>query len=434
MKKAILLSSLFLLLGTLGFGQNIPNPGFENWTQATFGYDDPDGWVTLNVLSSPLLGGSPLSVSQGTGPNAHAGTYGVVVETIEAVNPPIPLPSDTLGILAIGAMTSNNVIFGTNYHGRPDTLYFYFKSDPMPNDTSGAFVTLTRTINGNQVTVGAGFWQVDTVTTDFTLQAIPLNYQTSDIPDTLQIFFTPSFATVAIPGSQLTIDDVYFNNTLPTVSQAEIMPLDYVAGPNSVAVAVSDSVLPWNDANTLSSAKVWISDNFYSSEDVLTYATTGGVTGAYDAATGVLNLSGTASVNTYRSALRSVGYKNNSANPNTSTRVVSFSIADGAELSNVNTREINVISTVGITTNKPVVENLDVYPNPASHFMMVRSSSSTGSILIVRDLLGKELSRQNYSGMNQVVDIQVLKTGLYLLEMVDFNGATIGTKKFSVVR
>ncbi len=434
MKKALFLSSLFVLLGAFGFSQNIPNPGFENWTTASFGYDDPDGWVTLNILSSPLLGGSPLSVSQGTGPNAHAGTYGAVVETIEANNPPITLPSDTLGILAIGTMTSNNVIFGTNYNGRPDTLYFYFKSDPMPGDTSGGFVTLTRTLNGNQITVASGFWLVDSTTVDYTLQAIPLTYQSSEVPDTLQIFFSPSSATIAIPGSQLTIDDVYFNNTLPTVSQAETMALDYVAGPSSVAVAVSDSVLPWNDATTLSSAKVWISDNYQSGEDVLVYATIGGITGTFDAATGILSLSGNASINSYRSALRAVGYKNNSANPNTSIRTVSYSIADGADQSNINSRDIAVISTVGTSTIAATNVNLALFPNPAHHFLTVRSSASTANQLIVLDLLGNTMMRQTYTGVDNMLDIQSLSPGLYLLEMTDINGGIISTKKFSIVK
>ena len=54
--------------------------------------------------------------------------------------------------------------------------------------------------------------------------------------------------------------------------------------------------------------------------DVLGFANQNGISGSYNAGTGVLTLSGMASVANYQAALRSVTYFNSSDNPSTLTR------------------------------------------------------------------------------------------------------------------
>ena len=76
-----------------------------------------------------------------------------------------------------------------------------------------------------------------------------------------------------------------------------------------------------------------------------------GITGSYNAATGILTLSGTASVGDYQAALRSVTYFNSSASPSSAVRTVSFQADDGQaanHASNVATSTINVRSTFDV--------------------------------------------------------------------------------------
>ncbi len=64
---------------------------------------------------------------------------------------------------------------------------------------------------------------------------------------------------------------------------------------------------------------------------------------SFDAATGVLSLSGVASIADYQAALRSVVYLNTSDDPSGLTRTVSFSVNDGALTSNVAITAVSVV-------------------------------------------------------------------------------------------
>ena len=71
---------------------------------------------------------------------------------------------------------------------------------------------------------------------------------------------------------------------------------------------------------------------------MLGFANTANITGNWNAATGILTLSGSDTLADYQAALRAVTYQDTSANPNTATRTVSFEVNDGLGDSNVVTR------------------------------------------------------------------------------------------------
>ncbi|WP_164172148.1 hypothetical protein, partial [Streptococcus pneumoniae] len=75
---------------------------------------------------------------------------------------------------------------------------------------------------------------------------------------------------------------------------------------------------------TLTTASVQISGNYAIGEDLLTFADTATITGSFNVATGTLTLTGTDTVANYQSALRSVTYADNSENPSTLARTVTF--------------------------------------------------------------------------------------------------------------
>ena len=130
-------------------------------------------------------------------------------------------------------------------------------------------------------------------------------------------------------------------NDAPTVDASDAA-LDYTENDGPVPV---DSFVSIGDpdSNDLSGAVVQITGNFVSAEDDLAFTNQNGISGSYDDATGTLTLSGTASVNDYADAIRSITYTNTSENPNTATRSVSFRVTDdGALNSNVDTRDISI--------------------------------------------------------------------------------------------
>src|SRR5258707_8953060 len=94
-----------------------------------------------------------------------------------------------------------------------------------------------------------------------------------------------------------------------------------------------------------------ITANFVTGEDVLAFTAQNGITGSFNATSGVLTLTGSATVANYQTALRSVTYAKTSTNPSTLTRTVSVVANDGTANSNTATRTI----TVAAVNDPPVV-------------------------------------------------------------------------------
>lgn len=125
----------------------------------------------------------------------------------------------------------------------------------------------------------------------------------------------------------------------PVISGVENTPVAYTEG-NTTAVT-STLVVSDSDSANLASATVKISANFQSGEDFLVFTNTANVTGNYDAATGILTLTGSDTVAHYQDDLRSVTYHTNQA-PNNSPRTISFVANDGQGDSNTATRTVLV--------------------------------------------------------------------------------------------
>ena len=87
---------------------------------------------------------------------------------------------------------------------------------------------------------------------------------------------------------------------------------------NSPAIALSPG-LTANDVDSanLTAATVQITGNYFNGQDVLSFVNAGGITGVFSVATGTMTLTGSASVATWQTALRSVAYVNTSENPST---------------------------------------------------------------------------------------------------------------------
>ncbi len=133
--------------------------------------------------------------------------------------------------------------------------------------------------------------------------------------------------------------DINHTSALAAIEGADI---NYTE--NDAAVAITSSLtLSDADDSKMESATVSISDNFKSGEDELLFTDTANITGSWDAATGILTLTGSDTVANYQAALRSVKYETGE-DPGDLVRTVSFKVNDGDDNSNVLTRDINVTS------------------------------------------------------------------------------------------
>ncbi|QIG96696.1 cadherin repeat domain-containing protein [Bradyrhizobium sp. 6(2017)] len=112
------------------------------------------------------------------------------------------------------------------------------------------------------------------------------------------------------------------------------------------------------DNTTLTGATVQITGNYANGQDVLAFTTQNGITGSFNAGTGLLTLTGTATVAQYQAALASVTYQNTSDNPSGLARTVTIITNDGSANSAPVTDTINVtpvndppVTTAGGTLN-----------------------------------------------------------------------------------
>jgi Bacterial Ig domain/CARDB len=144
-------------------------------------------------------------------------------------------------------------------------------------------------------------------------------------------------ATVSITVQQVNDRPVVSFSSAPQYWSTGQQP-----APIAPVLALSDV-----DSPTLTGASVAITANF-AGGDELVFANTLGITGVYNTGTGVLTLSGNASVSDYQTALRSVKFKSTSGS--VAQRTVSVTASDGSAQSAVVSRPI-VINAPVVTVN-----------------------------------------------------------------------------------
>ncbi|MCC8980975.1 cadherin domain-containing protein [Bradyrhizobium acaciae] len=117
--------------------------------------------------------------------------------------------------------------------------------------------------------------------------------------------------------------------------------LNYIENQVATVIDASVSVSDVDSAN-MAGATVAITGGFAAGQDVLGFVGQNGISGSYNAATGVLTLTGSSSVANYKAALDSITYFNSSDNPSGADRTVSFTVNDGSLDSNTSTATIHV--------------------------------------------------------------------------------------------
>ncbi|MGE5478357.1 MAG: Ig-like domain-containing protein [Bacteroidales bacterium] len=128
----------------------------------------------------------------------------------------------------------------------------------------------------------------------------------------------------------------------------------FVEGGDAVAVFAALNVADV-DSSTLAWASVSVTN--HAEGDVLSFTPQSGITGSYDSLTGVLTLTGTASVADYQAALQSVFFSNTSDNPATSNRSVTLTVGDGLATSAALTQTVQVAAV----NDAPILTVSDIH-------------------------------------------------------------------------
>ncbi|MDP1745728.1 MAG: T9SS type A sorting domain-containing protein [Bacteroidota bacterium] len=211
MKKTVIIFCFitlnFALLTLNCFSQT--NGGFENWV-TEFNYQTPDNWQTLNFLSI-FTPPNPISAFKATGIDKHSGNSALKLKTIFVNNNPVPgAINDTIGYVFTGKINISppSLKLGVPYVGRPEKLEFWAKYLPVGMDLGAVTVILQKWNGATTDTIARTDIIIDS-TIIYTLFQADLIYQSTEVPDTLIIGFSPSYKkSIARVGSTLYLDDV----------------------------------------------------------------------------------------------------------------------------------------------------------------------------------------------------------------------------------
>lgn len=142
-------------------------------------------------------------------------------------------------------------------------------------------------------------------------------------------------------GVNLLPDGRYFtlaHHVPPGIFVHNTGPQGYPALGSPIVVAPNLEIFFANPAQPIDTAKVDISASYQSGADALgiqgqsgTSGAVGSLSWAWDAATGVLTLSGAGTPATYQAALRQVTFRNTSGTPSTAQRKLTYSLGNGLQ-------------------------------------------------------------------------------------------------------
>jgi len=308
------------------------------------GYDATlDAFVTTEGVISwtpgeALPAGTVITISNSGGFTAVNATTGATLGTVSNVSGSFSLATAGDSIFAFqGALDPANLIYGINFGDDVASNPLDangWNSLALENDSNESNLpdVLNPALNGginasygNPTEIDNGYYTGITQGTPAEILAAiadPANWVTSD----------------AVQGAQTF--PVFGPNTAPLLAELETTTLsfDELGGEQSI----TDS-LTLTDSGDLTGATVTISSGLDAANDVLNFTDQNGITGVYDAMTGVLTLSGTASAADYQTAIRSVTYDNAFTTESTATRTISIVVTDGANTTAPITRDIDFV-------------------------------------------------------------------------------------------
>jgi hypothetical protein len=228
-----------------------------------------------------------------------------------------------------GILKKATVRFASGYVKGKDKLFF----TPLPNiPIKGTFSALTGTLTLTGAASPADY--------ETALRSVTYN-NASPLPvDGVRTLHTRVQDAAGLGDPATKLLRVIGVNTKPTLTLTS-SALTYRRGRPAVAVA-STLVIKDVDNTRLQGATVAITGGFAANQDVLTAINKVGITKSYDAATGILTLSGNATLASYLAVLRSVKFSTPLAAP-VGPRTLTITVTDGQLTSDPVARTVNVV-------------------------------------------------------------------------------------------
>lgn len=238
MKKSVLIltTSLSLLAAsTVASAQTtaVPNGTLDTWITRS-ALEVPQSWSTIDeaIKQVPVFGSFYSTVTTSKDAGSRTGAFAARLETkldplLGSLVGPVPggIVLGTVDATAVDIADDRDVsaVGGLPFTARPASMQFYYKltgSNALA-DSAYALVSLTRTVGGTVQTIAAGSLRL-TPATAYTLGSVPLQYTSSQAPDSLHIAFASGLAGSPTVGTTLVVDDVVMNGTVAATHNGQL--------------------------------------------------------------------------------------------------------------------------------------------------------------------------------------------------------------------
>jgi len=178
----------------------VPNAGFENWTDYET-YEDPTGWTSLNIVSVTF---GDVATCERVSPGFQSANA-VRVMTVD-----VPGFGVLPGLLLSGEPDA--AADGFPYTQRPGALTGMWKAEVGAGDAAVVGVVLYRwnASAEEREVIGSGEVMVTGTVASWTAFNIPIEYASTASPDTASIFIASSIDE-GVDGSSITVDALAFS-------------------------------------------------------------------------------------------------------------------------------------------------------------------------------------------------------------------------------
>ena len=195
MKKFTLVLCLIFLASSLRFAQDIPNAGFENWTNG-----EPDSWITTN---SSVLSAFPVTQSS----SSHSGSSAARLEVVNS----------GFGTPILPIMYGENILVNKQY-GSLTGFYQYY-----PNEENAGMAVIVSMYKGANI-VGGGESGTFSAASSYMQFSIPIEYSGSEIPDSAYIHISVGSINA---GTYALIDDLKWEETVGVDEVSNNIPEEF---------------------------------------------------------------------------------------------------------------------------------------------------------------------------------------------------------------
>ncbi len=234
MNHGIHILFFFLIISVLGNAQ-IPNNGFENWTN-TNGYQTPDNWDNLNQVTD---NSSIYTCIKGT--PGYSGAFYLFLSSKTIAGKGVVPGVAVCGIIDTVTYKPKS---GFPFSARPQYLSSYIQYMPYdPSDSSSIKVLLTK---WNQVllkrdTIAFGESYFNAMAHSWFNNGTFLNYMSGDNPDSAIIVISSS-GRVPKNGSYIYVDDLQFNGSVIGIDENNLNENNITVFPNPSSAIVTVNI------------------------------------------------------------------------------------------------------------------------------------------------------------------------------------------------